>query len=190
MCEIMTMAVKKYELRSSKVMPEAMWQLYRDSFPVEERRDEVDLQQLIESGVIDLRLIVEPVSGHPVGFVTLWSLPLSTGTVVNYVEHLAILPDLRGCGVGSMAVREIVRLGVPVVLEVEPPEDVQALRRISFYQRNGLELHPDFDYWQPPYGPGLNGLSLCLMSCGVSAQELGPVRDLLYKYVYKYEADC
>ena len=40
--------------------------------------------------------------------------------------------------------------GKPVILEVEHPEDEQSRRRIAFYQRNGLVLNDQHDYFVPP----------------------------------------
>ena len=50
-----------------------------------------------------------------------------------YVEYLAVDPDIRGGGIGARILSQL-RDGVrkPVVLEVEPPFNELAKRRIQF----------------------------------------------------------
>lgn len=168
-------------------MPDEMWRLYRESFPPDERRDEAMLAGLICSGTVSLLLISADDSGSPLGFATVWRLPLAGGGEVRYVEHLATLPVCRGRGIGGMAVSRLLHDG-PLVLEVEPEGEEMADRRIGFYRRHGMTLHDGYDYWQPPYSPELNGLAMRLMTGGAEFDRprLDEVRDALYRYVYRY----
>ncbi len=97
------------------------------------------------------------------GLLTYWELD---GLI--YVEHLAMLPELRGGGLGGAAL-EVLKAkagGVPLVLEVEPPTDDLTRRRISFYRRQGFTLWADSPYLQPAYAPGQGTPSLLLMVYG------------------------
>ena len=135
--------------------------LYLDAFPAEERRDwSTILMQPSDTrrGPFLKCIGLEDVFA---GMITTWHFD-----DFNYIEHLATDPAVRGAGVGSL-VLSMLRQGfrTPWVIEVERPSDdnPMAARRIAFYQRNGFTLL-DYDYIQPPYGPGLPEVPLLLMS--------------------------
>lgn len=81
-----------------------------------------------------------------------------------YIEHFAICPDLRSAGLGGRAFGHFMELHAdkPIVLEVEPPTEETARRRIGFYQRHGMNLIPG-NYRQPSYRPGGESIPLCIM---------------------------
>jgi len=106
----------------------------------------------------------------------------------RYIEHFAVDPALRGQGIGAAMLREyLCRDARRIVLEVEPPENEIAIRRIGFYERCGLSLSR-FSYAQPPLNPGDGMLPLMLMSSGgvLSDDEAAAVRDTLYREVYHW----
>ena len=92
--------------------------------------------------------------------------------------------------VGCMAERVkqdlIKSYDVPVCLEVEPPVTETAVRRITFYERNGMFFN-DYDYVQPPLSQGQNSLPLKIMSSGkrISKEQFEDIKSTLYKKVYK-----
>lgn len=134
--------------------------LYGLSFPPSERRPFGQL--LAKDAPMRLTGIYLP-HGQYAGFLTLWKFDK-----FDYVEHFAVLPSLRGSGIGAHALRQLTqRTPRPLVVEVERPGDgnPMAARRIEFYKRVGFHIL-DYDYIQPPYGPGLPSVPLLLMSTG------------------------
>lgn len=71
----------------------------------------------------------------------------------------------------------------PLVIEVEPPTDEMACRRIGFYERNGLRLWNDVEYVQPPYSPDRHAIELKLMTYGGISLSAGD------KYVKRIHRD-
>ncbi len=172
------MAVRLIPTPQSSVSPE-MEDLYLNSFPPEERRPWQQLLRLIDTDPRFSFLTVT--SGDTVaGFITLWNL----GEVM-YVEHFAILPSLRGGGIGSQAVRTLINTtSIPVILEVEPASSGEmARRRINFYSRSGLIPHHDFHYLQPPYSPGLPSVPLTLMTSSPDV-DLTSASKIIHRVVY------
>lgn len=130
---------------------------YQASFPIEEQRPLESIIYLIEK---EKRYRATAIlhEGKCVGLLTSWCFD-----TFIYIEHFAIAPELRSSGYGSMALRHFVESqSLPVILEVEPPTDDIAIRRTGFYERNGFALY-GYDYFQPPYTPGLQGVPLRLM---------------------------
>ncbi len=84
----------------------------------------------------------------------------------TYMEHFAIAEDKRSGGIGAKAITQLLSLcELPMIIEVEPPTDTIAIRRISFYQRLGFQIC-DYDYTQPAYTPNQKSLKLKLMEYG------------------------
>lgn len=105
-----------------------------------------------------------------------------------FVEHFAVHPDLRNCGIGAHVLNELaVKLGKMVCLEVEPPETEMAARRIGFYERNGFFLN-EYQYMQPPISKGRKAIPLLIMTSGGKADReiFEHIKDTLYSRVYKY----
>lgn len=156
------MKLEKITSAASPMMA-AIHSLYMSSFPVEERRPWESITQLVESGSPFFSLLAATdEEGRFTGFATLWKLPST-----YYIEHLAVEQAERSKGVGGWILGEITALAgdSPVVVEVELPEsNVDAPRRIAFYERHGFTPMPDFPYFQPPYAPGLPDVQLMLMT--------------------------
>ena len=97
-----------------------------------------------------------------IGFLTSWEW-----NDFRYGEHFAISPEMRCGGIGGNALRWFLASDSrPLVIEVEPPTDEMACRRIGFYERNGLRLWNDVEYVQPPYSPDRHAIELKLMTYG------------------------
>ena len=162
------MAIEFEKIEDSKNIPLIIKDLYLSSFPVEERRPWEDIVARIDRGDRIFNFYVLKHKNETVGFATLWNLPMAL-----YCEHFAILPSLRGAGLGAEAVKEMIGFASrtdpakPLVLEVELPEtSTEAERRGRFYERCGLTAHEDFPYWQPPYRQDLPEVPMMLMSSG------------------------
>ncbi|MEC0169213.1 GNAT family N-acetyltransferase [Paenibacillus graminis] len=114
-------------------------------------------------------------------FLAAWEFP-----ELRFIEHLAVNPDIRGGGIGKKLMQDyLAHSDKTVVLEVEPPVNELAARRIGFYERLGFHLNP-FDYVQPPLREGQAELPLQLMTYPRPAtqQEFRQFRDILYSEVY------
>lgn len=140
---------------------EQIKRLYEESFPPEERRPWGSILRLLDTVGSPFGLYVVCRQGDMAGFITTW-----TFDDFVYVEHFAVLPSMRGSGIGARALRLLARsVRKPVVLEVEPRLTGQmAQRRIEFYKRCGFHEFDEYKYVQPPYGPGLPAVELTLMS--------------------------
>lgn len=116
------------------------------------------------------------------GFIASWEF-----SSFRFVEHLAVNPMLRGTGIGSKLVIDFLRkdLNKTVVLEVEPPHEEIAQRRISLYKKLGFQMN-DYPYAQPPLREGESELPLLIMSYPalLSPVEFHHVKHVLYTKVY------
>ena len=79
-----------------------------------------------------------------IGFITSWMFEDWC-----FIEHLAIDPINRGKKYGERIMKDFM-VNRKLLLEVEPPLSVDAIRRIGFYERLGLVCLP-FDYLHPSY---------------------------------------
>ena len=157
-----------------------MEELLTDTFPAEEYRELADLREYTDrTGNFHNNIIFE--DNMPIGFITYWDFDRFC-----YVEHFAINPALRNGGYGKKALehlRKVVQL--PIVLEVERPDEEMAQRRISFYQRQGFTLWEQ-NYRQPPYKKGDSFLPMYLMVYGNldSDRDYKAIRKQIYLEVY------
>lgn len=138
-----------------------MEKLMEQAFPADERRLPANQRRVVDT---DPRMVANALvhEGAFAGLLTYWKLD---GFV--YVEHLATLPELRGKGLGAEAMKQLAaEAGMPVVLEVELPEDELTRRRVNFYRRCGLVLWERQAYLQPPYHDKASVLPLRLMVYG------------------------
>lgn len=160
-----------------------MEKVLTESFPLEEYRELAELRALTETeDSFHNNLILDDAA--PVGVITWWDFGR-----FHYVEHFAIAAERRNrqYGRGALALARA-RTRTPLVLEVEPPVEEAARRRIRFYEREGFTLW-EKDYLQPPYRPGAAFLPMRLMACG----DLRPERDFaqvcgtIHRKVYHVE---
>ncbi len=118
------------------------------------------------------------------GFMNYWEL---CGSI--YLEHFAVIKEMRGKGLGASLMDELKRISDdrPMILEVEPPKISEtAARRVHFYERLGFVLNP-YKYYQPPYSSGEQPLPLLIMSYpkALSREEFTAARNELYRTAYE-----
>jgi ribosomal protein S18 acetylase RimI-like enzyme len=131
--------------------------LYEAAFPVAEHRSWTQLLAMLPHHAMQLSVIQD--AATPIGFVIAWSFEQW-----QYLEHLAIDPLQRGKQYGSRLLKQLIQeADGNILLEVEPPLNDLAQRRIQFYQRAGFHTLP-FPYQQPPYRSGGPPLPMQLMS--------------------------
>lgn len=153
---------------------------YTASFPETERRDFYLFCRLVEDNP-DFEVLVILKNEQYVGFLTYWNFHDFV-----FVENFAIDEAARGGGIGSITMRESLKLmGRKVVLEVETVVDELTLRRVNFYEALGFTLH-EKDYKQPPYRESDSWYDLKLMTYGEfdMDKQFESIRDKIYCKVY------
>ena len=139
--------------------------LYLEAFPRDERREWNTINDIIEFFKLHsdrFNIIIVISDNQFAGFLFYWDF----GTHI-YVEHLAIVKQMRSRSLGSQLIRyAMTEIRPDILLEVEHPDSPQAIRRIEFYNRLGFSLHKDIPYIQPPYSPSQSPTPLILMTCG------------------------
>lgn len=157
-----------------------MESLMMQSFPPEEYRELEELRQYTDTKAHFHNNVIF-YNNVPVGLITYWDFGH-----FYYVEHFAIDPSQRNSGHGKNVLNHLCQLlKLPIVLEVEMPEEEMAQRRIRFYQRQGFSLW-DSPYRQPPYKPGDDYLPMRLMAYGdlLCERDYDSVKKYLYREVY------
>lgn len=134
------------------------WTLYQAAFPANERRDEAWQAQALAQ--VEYHMCAAQEGGGLIAIAFYWA---HGGEL--FLEHLAVLPELRGRGIGAAVLREIRELPGKLILEIEKPVDAAKQRRQRFYEREGLTLAP-FGYDAPSYQAGKTDCPLQLMSEG------------------------
>ena len=157
-----------------------LWDLMLEAFPPTERRDRAGMDRVLRDPSFSL-LVKRDEAGAPAAFLTYWSLD-----GFRYVEHFAVSASLRGQGMGGRMLRELMETGgLPMVLEVEPPENETARRRVGFYERLGFHFN-GYAYEQPPLQAGQPAVPLYIMSWpeALIQPAFEKARDELYRRVY------
>lgn len=154
--------MKIEEISVKNIIIDNVRYLYESAFPRDERRDFEDFKRFLadpESPFLVYAFFEEDVFA---GFASCWRWD-----DFCYLEHFAVEERMRNGGRGARYLTELVRrMALPMIIEVEPPEDDLSRRRIGFYERNGFRLAEGIDYVQPPYSPDRNAMRLMLMTHG------------------------
>ncbi len=155
--------------------------LYESAFPEDERRDFDEWMYLLENQE-EFEVFAIYDENEAVGFITVWGWDSW-----RYVEHFAIDNSRRGGGIGANAFEQLLNMDKrPLILEVEPPTDEISKRRISFYERQGMKIHEDYEYIQPAYSKDKKALPMRLMTYDVpEGTDLSEPVRLMYRDVYK-----
>ena len=149
----------------------------KKNFIPEEIRDEREAFEILNNPDYTLLHIIK--NSTRVGFISLWTLKLST-----FIEHLVIYEEYRNSGIGAKALAALSEVKDSLVLEAEHPiSDIQK-RRIGFYTRCGFSVI-DEDYVQPPYREGDDGVPLLLLRKGGDADKR-EIRDEIYERIYGF----
>ena len=131
--------------------------IYSASFPLNERRISNQQSDVFKKQEyqVDLYLL----DNHVVGFIAFWA----TKDFI-YIEHLAIAPEVRSKGLGSVILKPFIETKpIPVILEIEPTIDDQTRRRLKFYESLGF-IRNDHLHFQPPYHPEDQPLKLEILT--------------------------
>lgn len=146
--------------------PEDPWfgqcmDLYELSFPYEERRDRCRVEEDLKDSRYHFMAFSMENGNEPSGFIAYWIFPEPEGYI--YGEHFAVNPALRRGGIGASVLEHFKSYNLPIILEIELPEDELKTRRMNFYLRNGFIMNPH-KHMQPPYHPDSQALPLRVMT--------------------------
>lgn len=154
------------------------WRLYEAAFPASERRS-ADWHAV---ALADPAFHVQHLA-DAAGFAGILSYWKWAG--LTYVEHLAIVPERRGQGLGRRALSLLSR---PLILEIEPVVDAATARRLSFYESCGLVRLPQL-HVQLAYQTGQPDVPLWLLSQpALDAAEVARFEELFMAGPMRYRA--
>lgn len=155
------------------------YSLLSEDFCYEERHDfENELLNLKNSNFNPCFIIK---GEQVVGYVCYWNFENLT-----YIEHFAILKDLRNQGIGTEFLKWFLIGKKQVVVEVERPEDEIKQKRIKFYKNLGFVVN-GYDYIQPSYHNGEDKVPMLILSFNkkIEKKEYQEFINLLNKFVYR-----
>lgn len=174
------MMVNLIPVSTSQNLSEELEQIYKGSFPPDERRDWKKMKELL----IQPKFILNQIFKDQVliGLITLWNLPNFV-----FIEHFAILEPKRGKGIGTLVLKQVIAKNpTTLIVEVEEPNTGEARRRIAFYERSGFSACEGI-YYQPPYALDKNKVKMLLMSFPekISQLNFNEIKTKIYREVYQ-----
>ncbi len=155
--------------------------LMEKSFPKDEFRPYEGQKALLDNPSYRILAEKDGLNGALKGFLAVWDL----GGFV-FLEHFAVDPAYRNGGIGSRMLCELAEWAKRMVcLEVEPPENEIAARRVGFYKRNNFFFN-EYPYIQPALATGQSPVPLFLMTSGrpLDKREFEEMKTALYTKVY------
>lgn len=167
----------------NKIRFKEIYEIMEQSFPIEEYRPFKEQESLLDSEYYSIYLELNK-DDDIVAFFATWNF-----SQFAFIEHFAVREKYRNGGIGTRLLKELLAiLNKPIVLEVEPPKEEIAKKRIRFYERNSFVLNED-DYFQPPISKGRKELPLMLMTFPnkMVPTEYADIRHTLYEKVYNYQ---
>jgi ribosomal protein S18 acetylase RimI-like enzyme len=167
----------------SEPLFEKLYNLYIKAFPLNERRSWDGLEhELLYEKKFNPHALLQ--NNQFVGFFNYW-----TFEHFIYIEHFAILDHLRNQKIGSDVIEIFKKqTKLPIILEVEIPNNQLAIRRIDFYKRMGFSVISN-EYQQPPYeGEGvLIPMHIMCNDIEFGAQYFEMIKQTLYSKVYHWK---
>lgn len=156
-------------------------EMYESAFPEAERREWVQLSELITNPDFRFNLIFN--EQILIGLISVWNL-----NEFIFIEHFTIRNDERGKGFGTEVIRQIISMEMPVILEVEEPLSEMAIKRIRFYERLHFSTS-NMEYFQPPYSKGKKRIKMLLMSYPneILPANFESTKKLIHELVYKFQ---
>ena len=159
---------------------DSIYKIMEDSFPPTEFRPKNEQLALFENE--NYRIFGTKLDNVLISIAAVWDFD-----DFLFIEHLATAKKLRGNGIGSALLCELVETSNKIIcLEVEPPEDELTKRRVIFYQRNGMFFN-SFPYIQPSISKGQEPIPLFIMTSKskIDKKTFETIKSTLYKNVYK-----
>lgn len=158
-----------------------VYSLMESSFPSDEYRPYEEQKKLFDRPQYRIYVVHGAKEDAVRGFLAMWQFP-----DFMYIEHFAVHEALRGQGIGSLVLGEVMEMsGRQICLEAELPKTDIARRRIAFYERNGFFLN-EYPYVQPPVSKGKKEVPLALMTSQeyIARERFEKIKAELYREVY------
>jgi len=162
-----------------------LYNLYTLAFPANERRSWAGLEfELNYEKRFYAHALVQ--DDKFVGLFNYWTFDR-----FYYIEHIAVASTMRGQNIGTEAMKIFKsQTNIPIVFEVEMPNNPTSIRRINFYERLGFSVL-SHNYAQPPYEGEEFLLPMQLMSNDLhfANTHFNLIKETLYNKVYHYQED-
>lgn len=138
----------------------AIWELFEESFPPEERRTRKRAQEVMEDSRLRLWAFLD--GTEFVGAIWAWDF----GTYL-FMEFFSVREQFRCGGYGTKifggVVREAYAQGKAVVLEIDEMIDEISIRRFGFYERMGFVMN-EIEHISPRYDSPQGTMTLHVLS--------------------------
>ena len=160
---------------------ESIYALMEQSFPLDEYRTCEEQKKLLEHPAYNIYVLPGAKSTDIRAFLAVWEFE-----ELVFVEHFAVAPTERNQGTGSHMLRQLLDMRKkPACLEVEPPVEDFAARRIGFYERVGFCLN-EYPYVMPALSGEKRPVQLMVMTYPekVCEAEFIKIKQLLMREVY------
>lgn len=159
---------------------EHLMAIYEGSFPIFEQRTMADQVAVLRDEQYHCVAVCE--QDLLVGLLFYWEFGQ-----YQYIEHLAIAPNLRGKNYGSRLLKEFCDNEHTIILEIDPPVDEVSIKRLRFYSNLGFKLQ-EFKHIHPPYRRGYEGHHLKVLSYNkdLSSGEYHMFNTFLVDRIMKY----
>ena len=152
------------------------WQLYEEAFPVTERRAQPQHAAALQSPAFHC-IHLSDENGFA-GIMAYWKWEK-----MIYLEHLAICAMRRNQGLGHQALK---LLQGDVIVEIEPANDSESVRRLAFYESCGFYCLPQ-PHVQLAYQTGQPDVPLWLLSRpAFNAEQVGLFEKLYHDGPMQY----
>jgi len=135
---------------------EKAWQIYEESFPVEEKRTLKEQIKLFDKKSFTMLCYVEEEIVLAILFY--WQIDSYT-----YLEHFAVNSTLRGRSYGSKILQEFIDNNQHIILEIEPIIDKITQKRLDFYERFDFKVNNHI-HFQVPFRKNTQELQLIFLS--------------------------
>lgn len=159
---------------------DSFYSIMERSFPKEEMRTYDGFKDLCLNSHYKIISLFK--DNEMIGFFTVWEFES-----FRFGDHFAVDPEKRGAKIGSSLLKFVLEeSSLPLIIEVEFPENEIAQRRLNFYLRNGF-IENSFKYLLPPMQEGCSPLPMIILSYPIAldSNDFEGARDIIYKEVYQ-----
>lgn len=161
-------------------MQNKLFEVYEESFPMFECRTREEHYRAID----DDRFYPMAVFNDDefIGLIFYWLIDS-----MCYIEHIAVLPETRGKGYGTLVLNDFCSNFKNVVLEIDPPIDDVSIARERFYHHIGF-VTSNFDYTHPSYREEYIPHTLVLMKLNseMNETEFEHFKNIMFNDIMKY----
>jgi len=135
---------------------EKAWQIYEESFPIEEKRTLQEQIKLFDKE--NFRMLCYVQEEVVLSILFYWKIDSYT-----YLEHFAVNSILRGRSYGSKILQEFINNNQNIILEIEPVVDEMTQKRLDFYKRFDFKVNNHL-HFQVPFRKDEKKLKLTFLS--------------------------